>query len=240
MKILVLITLLLSTSSFAQTIKLATGEFPPFVGNELNNKGLATEIITRVFDEMGDQVDISFRPWKRGYAETLAGKFMGTFPYSKNSEREKTLYFSNVIYELEEHFFAKKSKSISYQKETDLTNLRICKPIGYNLFGLKELEDKGLISIASPINMTLCFKMLSSNRVDLVMTNKIAGWRYIEDLFIDTNEFTMLENSFVKIGHYLIIPKSNVAARETINKFNNALNNAKVKWAACCYSRKTY
>ena len=137
MKFFLVLSLLFSLNSYAKSVDLTTGEFLPFVGSNLHNGGLASEVVTQIFSEMGDQAFISFRPWKRGFSETLSGKYLGTFPYSKNNEREKILYFSNPIYELEEQFFTKKSANIIYKQEQDLLNLRICKPLGYNLFGLK-------------------------------------------------------------------------------------------------------
>ncbi|WP_019615711.1 substrate-binding periplasmic protein [Psychromonas ossibalaenae] len=224
MKIILLLSLLLSLNCQAQKINLVTGDFPPFVGSHLENGGMAAEIIHQVFTNMGHQPQITFRPWKRGFSATMNGQFLGTFPYSKNSEREKTLYFSDVMYELHEYFFTKQAFNFTYQTDNDLTGLRVCKPIGYNLFGLKKLVEKNVIKLARPKSMGHCFKMLESDRVDLVMTNKIAGWKFIEDLFENRNKFKMLENSFVKIGHYFIIPKTNAEGEQIIKSFNEILS----------------
>ncbi|WP_028866264.1 substrate-binding periplasmic protein [Psychromonas aquimarina] len=224
MKIILLLPLLLSLSCQAEKVNLVTGDFPPFVGGHLENGGLAAEIIQHIFTAMGHQPEIVFRPWKRGFSATMNGQFLGTFPYSKNSEREKILYFSNVMYELQEYFFTKQDFNLNYQSEKDLTGLRICKPIGYNLFGLKKLAEKNVIKLARPKSMGHCFKMLESDRVELVMTNEIAGWKFIEDLFENRNNFKMLEKSFVKIGHYFIIPKTNAEGEKIIKKFNEVLS----------------
>ena len=228
MKIILVLALLLPLNSYAQTVNLTSGEFPPFVGSNLENGGLATEIVSRIFNELGDQAIISFRPWKRGYSETLSGKYSATFPYSKNKEREKTFFYSNPIYELEEHFFTMKSANINYTKTYDLTDLRICKPLGYNLFGLKKLSEDNVISLASPKSMGHCFKMLATKRVDMVLTNEATGWEYVEKLFDNPNQFSMAEKSYIKIGHYFITPKNNQQAEAMIREFNKVLETLKI------------
>ena len=228
MKLIITLSLFFTLNCYADVVKLTSGEFPPFVGSELKNGGLASEVVTRIFSEMGEQAVISFRPWKRGFSETMTGKYLGTFPYSKNTEREKTLLFSHPIYELEEHFFTMKDAKVKYESEQDLTNLRICKPLGYNLFGLKKLAQEKTIYLESPKSMGHCFKMLASGRVDMVMTNETTGWTYIEDLFGNRKQFTMTEKSFVKIGHYFIVPKSNQQGPGIIKAFNEILDKLKL------------
>lgn len=223
MKIFLALYLFISCNCYAQIANLTTGEFPPFAGKNLEHGGLAAEIVTLIFDEMGYHTQLSFRPWKRGLSETFAGKYLGTFPYSKNKEREKTLYFSEKLYELEEHFFILKNNPIHYDTQNDLAQMKICKPLGYNLFGLKKLAENKVITLSRPKNMELCFKMLRSNHVDMVMTNEITARKYIEKLFVLNSDVIMMHKSFVKIGHHFVIPKSNQQGKEIIAQFNNIL-----------------
>jgi len=227
MKKILLLLLLTSFNNQAETLQLVTGEFPPFVGKELKNGGTTSELVQLIFKKMDIPVNINFRPWKRGYFETLSGQYLGTFPYTKNKQREQDLYFSDVIYNLEEYFFALRKANLNYTELKDLTNLTICKPIGYNLFGLKSLVEDKLITLAHPKNMLTCFKMLALGRVDLVLTNPVIGARLINETFTNPSDAIQLKKSFVKIGHYLIIPKSNPRGKAIINQFNHTLKQLK-------------
>ena len=69
MKKCLLFLLLFCMNSHAKKLQLVTGDFLPFASSELENGGLASEIVTLTFAQMGNQVEINFRPWKRGYRD---------------------------------------------------------------------------------------------------------------------------------------------------------------------------
>ena len=202
---------------------LATGEFPPFTGEKLNSQGLATKIIEHTLQKMGHQARIDFLPWKRGYKQTLAGKYFGTFAYSKNKERQIEWHYSAALYQLKEVFFSQKKQAFSFETENDLKGLVVCKPIGYNLFGLKKLIASELVSIQRPLDMKQCFAMLKKGRVDLVMTNMAAGLKVLDDAGQDRKLFNVSDKAFVDIGHHLIVPRVRQGGKEFIKVFDQSL-----------------
>ncbi|MEH6649585.1 MAG: transporter substrate-binding domain-containing protein [Motiliproteus sp.] len=207
----------------AQTYNLASGEFPPFTSESLDNGGLATKIITTVINKMGHQTKVNFLPWKRGYQMTLRGRLHGTFAYSKNSQRLKQWFFSEPLYNLEEVFIARSHNQVYFRDNADLDNLIICKPIGYNLFGLKELQQQGVITLLRPADMNGCFRLLAKRRVDLVMTNSTTALNLIKQHTENPDEFHVLPKPFTTIGHHLIAPKSEAHSAAFINAFDAAL-----------------
>jgi len=209
--------------SNADTLQLVSGEFEPFSGEKLHGGGISTEIIRHTLSEMGHDVEFSYLPWKRGFSETLNKNYFATYPYSKNKERLKVWLFSAPLYDLTEHFFIKRGRPIHYEKNADINGLSICKPIGYNLFGLKELHDKGAISLERPVDLKACFLMLNLGRADIVMTNKVTASRMFEQLQLDSTQFEQLSKPFKEISHYLIIPKTQKNAETFITHFNRAL-----------------
>ena len=207
----------------AQTYKLASGDFPPFTGEKVANGGLATEIIVKVINELGDQSDIKFLPWKRGFKKTLEGEYFGTFAYSKNNERLKTWFYSEPLYTLEEVFIVQGDSTFSFSTDYDLRGKTVCKPAGYNLFGLKKMAESGIIKIEQPPNMKHCFRMLSAGRVDMVMTNSKTAQSLIEAETNNLFKYKVLETPFVTIGHHLIIPRSNANGEAFLERFNATL-----------------
>jgi polar amino acid transport system substrate-binding protein len=81
-----------------------TGEYPPFSGETLLNRGLATEIIETAFKELGWPYEIEFKPWERGYQETEEGLYFATFPYEPSGGREN-FTFSQPLYPVNYKFF---------------------------------------------------------------------------------------------------------------------------------------
>ena len=207
----------------AQTYSLASGEFPPFTSESLNEGGLATEIITSAIHQMGHRTEISFLPWKRGYEMTLRGRHHGTYAYSKNNQRLEQWLFSDPLYNLEEVFISRSHNKVNFRDDADLNNLIICKPIGFNLFGLKKLQQQGVITLLRPADMEGCFRLLAKRRVDLVMTNSTTALNLIQRYTEDPNDFHILPKPFTKIGHHLIAPKSEAQSAAFINQFDAAL-----------------
>jgi len=223
----VLFVFLWLSSCYGETYHLATGEFPPFTGAQLESQGLATKIIKHTIKKMGHQAKIEFLPWKRGYSNTLSGKYFGTFAYSKNKERQEVWHYSKPLYQLQEIFFSQTKKNFSYESKEDLKGLIVCKPIGYNLFNLKKLVDKQFVKIERPPNMKNCFGMLKRGRVDLVMTNKETGLQVISQAGLNKYPFTASKKAFVDIGHHLMVPKNLKNSKKFITHFNEALEKAK-------------
>ena len=69
----------LSGSSYAQqTVRLAVGEWEPYVSQNLPQKGLIARIITEAFALEGVKVELGFFPWAR--AKALAKQYFAWIP----------------------------------------------------------------------------------------------------------------------------------------------------------------
>ena len=84
-----------SQSTFArETVRITTGEFPPFLSENLKHGGVGLRIITEVFDSVGIDVEYGFYPWKRAYALTKEGTWDASATWAHNPEREKLFHYS--------------------------------------------------------------------------------------------------------------------------------------------------
>jgi len=216
-------------SCHSEGYAISTGNFPPFVGEKIEGQGLATKIIQRTMKEMGNQTTITFLPWKRGFRDTYNGKYYGTYPYSKNKERQRKWHYSQPLYNLQEVFFSKVENNFVYTNNEDLVGLTVCKPIGYNLFNLKKIVDDQTINLIRPPAMRNCFAMLNKGRVDLVMTNETSGFAVLVQEGFETKHFKVSDKVFVDIGHHLIIPKKVEGGKEFIVKFDSTLEKLKAE-----------
>ena len=226
-----LLALVLTTNlSLADPLKLVTGSgYPPFTGRDLPNGGMATEIVQRVFAEMGYEVTVDFKPWKRGYNDTKKKKYLGTFPYGKNAKRQQDFYYSQPLYNFAQYFFAKSEAPIKFTKDEDLQGLKVCLPIGYNPQRLQEMVDKGIVTLVRPADMEACFVMLERGRADLVRVDQYVGWSVIEKLFNTKQGFRVLDKPVRENIEHLIIAKDHADGTQLIEQFDKTLESLKAE-----------
>ncbi len=81
-----------------KTIKIAVGEFDPFVSKNSEGYGETSEIVTAILEEMGYQPEYKFMAW--GEAETIVRENQKdeglriTFPYPVSEDRKSKFLIS--------------------------------------------------------------------------------------------------------------------------------------------------
>ena len=214
----------------ADPILLVTGNnYHPYTDESLPNGGMSTEIVELAFKEVQYEPKILFRPWKRGYAETKNGFFVGTFPYIKSSERLKDFYFSDPIYTTSTRIFVTQESNIHEAK--DLQGKRICVPLGYavnkqlgDIVGYHKDQDGG-----NPSDLSGCLHMMRLQRKDFFILDEGAGWGTIQQTFKTRKYFRTLESPFAQASHYLIVAKTYPKAEQIIADFNQGLKQLQEK-----------
>lgn len=205
-------------------LHLTTGDFAPFSGETLPNQGLATEIVKRAFLKAGYLVDFTFLPWERGYNETLAGNYLGTFPYSQNAERQTLFLYSDPIYSFKVVFFAQSTSDIDFSQGFNLDGMHVCLPIGYNNFLTSQKNiDSSKIILDQPVDLAACFKMLQAGRTDVVMIMELVGWAVVDQTFGSRSDFKVLSPPLLETSDYLVISKNYPEGNVYMERFNTAL-----------------
>ncbi|WP_342807996.1 hypothetical protein [Alteromonas sp. M12] len=111
--LLLLIAAIVYSSSKPATgpkvIHLSSGEWAPYSGESLPQKGIASVIVTSVFEQMGYRVDLQFMPWSIAQSKAELSQqdsqIRGTYPYIKTAERENHFYFSEPIIDVPNGIF---------------------------------------------------------------------------------------------------------------------------------------
>lgn len=222
-----LLLLIVATNSFAQTLKLNTGnQYPPFSDQEILNGGIATQIVKKVFTQLGYDTQIDFLPWKRGYKRAKENVYLGTFPWVKNEKRAKDFNFSRPIITTQALYFVRKDSAINAFNQQSLQGKILCRPIGWNISPHSQpLIDKKIIEVFRAPNLENCFKMLALDRVQIIRSNVHTGWFTIKKLFALTDEFrTLSETEIETYQLHLLISKSNPDSEQWIARFNKTLD----------------
>ncbi len=97
---LALAVLLLPAQADRKSLRIATGELPPYATETRPDQGIALSIVRRAFELAGYKVEFHFLPWSRALAESKTGKWDGTAYWGHKPDHEKAFYLSdNVVTE---------------------------------------------------------------------------------------------------------------------------------------------
>ena len=212
----------------ADGVTVLTGnDYPPFADEKLPEGGLATEVVRRAFAEMAEPVEILFRPWERGMVETQAGKYLATFPWSYNAEREKTLAYSEPLYTFSQFYFTHDEAPFRGITEADLQGARVCLALSYNTSGLQELVDAGVVTLVRPQTLSNCFQMIAARRADVVRTNDRIAWTTIDNLGLDRAMFRMIQEPVRTSIQHVLFSRAHPDTGRLLAGFNAALETMK-------------
>jgi polar amino acid transport system substrate-binding protein len=109
----------------AETIRLANGEWAPYVSKDLKHYGVFSHIVSEAFALEGIEVEYEFFPWKRSYKYAADGEFDGSLTWAPTPEREKDFYFTEPVTYNKKVFFHLKSQTFNWNKLSDLKGLNI-------------------------------------------------------------------------------------------------------------------
>lgn len=224
---------LLSAIVSAETIKISTGEWPPFTDSSAADKGTGLAIVTASFKAVGIDASYDFVPWKRAYSQAKSGKYDATGIWFKNSDRESDFHFSDAVLPHENVFFHLQEKEVSWGTLEDLKGMVIGATAGYAYGGgFEDMEKAKILSVTRANSDVNNLKKLLSKRVDLFPSDIDVGYYLIRSNFSDeeaaqiTHSDTVLSSS----PTHLLVSKSlpQQRAETIVNKFNEGLAKIKV------------
>ncbi len=110
----------------SEPLKLATSSWPPYIGHDLPNQGVAVEIVTKAFERAGVSPEVIIIPsWKdvrEGMEVGVYDVILGTW-YS--DERARFHLFSEPFMMNRLDFIRKKGSDITYDNLSDLEGLMV-------------------------------------------------------------------------------------------------------------------
>ncbi|MCF3098276.1 substrate-binding periplasmic protein [Aeromonas australiensis] len=81
----------------AETVRIAVGEWPPYISESLPHQGFLCEVVRQAFAESGLDISFHFYPWSKAYQLTWDGKYLITMPWFRSAERERDFYLSAAL-----------------------------------------------------------------------------------------------------------------------------------------------
>jgi len=229
---LISLTLLISSACYAtQTVRLTSGEWPPYLSNHLAEGGFATKIVTEAFNEMGIEVEISYYPWKRSYNYAMEGKdpsgniWNGTIVWIKTEQRMKSFYYSDPVITDEDVLFYLAKSSLHWKTVADLEG-KIIGGTAHTAYPTFEQAHKdGLITLQRGGNYDSLLKRIFHQKIDAAQMPKQVGLYYLNHSFstAEQKQFTYSPTVIERRTYHLILSKNRDENKALLKLFNQGL-----------------
>ena len=181
-----IISVVLPLNSQAQeTVRLAVGEWQPYITEKVEGKGLLSQIVSAAYKEVGVKVEYHFFSWKRAMFYVEKGSYDGSIGWVKSTEREKRVDYSDPIGETASVFFHLKTLPFHWDDSDDLQGYDISATYGYyELEKLRGLVEPGKDYRIQSHNTELdSLKLLLNKRVDLFLCSRAVGLSLLRSNF---------------------------------------------------------
>jgi signal transduction histidine kinase/ABC-type amino acid transport substrate-binding protein len=205
-----------------KVVSLATIDYPPYYGLELENYGFITEIIETAFDKKGYDVEIDFMSWSDALEKTKVGEYDGIFTLWYREDREQWYAYSNALPPNEVVFCKAFSEKITYKEYDELKDYKIGIVKDYTY--PNDFLDAGLNTVEYADDLLLLDGLFSEN-VDLVVIDR-AQAKYItrENYPAKVDSLECLDNIITTNLQYLGFSKNVSDYQQKILDFNSGLN----------------
>lgn len=215
------------TVSAGETIRLTTGEWPPYFSEDLNHNGIGWRICQEAFAMAGVRITPEFMPWKRALAMAEIGHtFAGTTGWQRTLEREGEFWYSDPILTRQIVFFHTKKGRFDWESLKDIGHMTIGVTLGYSHIEMLEpvvYRQGGRLDMA-PTD-ALNFEKLLEHRIDLFPCALEVG-NYILNRKLadkDTSKVRYDPKPLLTGPIHLLISKRLPEGKKLMEQFNRGL-----------------
>lgn len=156
----------------ATTLRIATGELPPYATEGRADHGIALRIVRQAFRLAGFDVAYTFKPWTRALEEAREGQWDGTAYWGYNPQRDRGFLISdNVLTEQWVFVYRQTPNTPAFQWTTlmDLQGLRIGAVQSYTYTPeFWQLQKSGVLRVAIAGDDLANLRLLLAGRVDVI------------------------------------------------------------------------
>ncbi len=220
--ILLILTIIGSSSLYAEKITAVGDPWPPFLDPNQASQGIIAEIATAAYATQGYELETTFVPWARAVAGVKNATFdllIGTW---LTEERTKFLMFSKPYLNNSIKFIKKKGDTFNYSGLESLTGKSIGVVRGYG-YGDELLNAKNFKRPEAK-NFIGNIRKLVAGRIDLTLEDVIVAKAIIakeQPDLLDKIEFSNTDYSTNAL--YVTSGLANARHKELIEAFNKGL-----------------
>ncbi len=213
-----------------ENLNIAFGEWPPYLSESLEDKGVVANLIKDIFAEEGITVNPTFFPWARAYGETASGGQDLTGVWMHKPEREIDFYYSEPILTEKFVFFHLKTYPFEWTDLSDLKKLGIGGGIGYS-YGpeFDSALDTGKLEIERVATDKQNFVKLLLGRIQVYPQEINVGYAALKQHFTEEEVLKITHHPTPLLSNqsYVLFPKKLQKSKSLLLRFNRQLNKFK-------------
>ena len=216
----------LSKGFAEETIRISTGEFPPFLSKHLKHNGAGLRIIREAFALKGVKVEYGFFPWKRAYLYVKDGKWDASATWARKTERDKYLYFSDPLYQSTYAFFHLKDYQFDWNTLDDLEGINIGATGSYTYTPeFYQAIEEGRLKVEFVSSDEQNFKKLLAGRIKIFPSNIDVGYDLLAKKFSmqEIESIVHHRKPFLSVPTHLVFSKRVKKNKRLLALFNQGL-----------------
>lgn len=213
----------------AETVTIATGEFPPWTTESTRHGGFVNRVVAAAFARSGIEVKFTYMPWKRAEIETKLGRYDASGVWFASPASEIDFVLSTPISSHKEVFFHLKSKPFpNWEALSDLHGIKLGATLGYTYTSdFWAMAQDGKINVEVAVRDVLNLKKVVVGRIDAFPLDEMSGW-----LLLSNTEFFLpgIKDLFATAPRplrvtpgYLRFPRHQPRTPYLVGKFNAGL-----------------
>ncbi|MCL6416558.1 ABC transporter substrate-binding protein [Aestuariirhabdus sp. Z084] len=218
-----------------ERVRLAVGEWPPYVSQTLPHYGFASHLTTEAFAAVGVTVQYDFFPWKRAFEYARRGQGLtvgvwhGTLPWVYSEARADDFLYSDIVVTDDEVLFHLKSEPLQWKTLEDLQG----KIIGGTLYTIYPLLDAaermGIVQMERLGDYDVLFNRLLMKRIDAIpQVKRVADFYFKQSLSPEQRDKVTYSPTLVqRREYYLMLSKSIGSNQQLLERFNEGLRRLK-------------
>lgn len=219
-----------AVNAWAETLTLSVGEYPPFDSPDLPHQGLVPRIVTEAFRLEGIDVEYTFMPWPRAYAESNEGRVNGTVQWLYSEQRAQEHYYSDPIMEESYVWFHLKRNSFDWQTFDDLKGLSVGARQGFTYSAeFYQAKDSGELDVSMVSSNQQNLDMLFNDRIDVFIEQLDVGYFGILQHYYGkgSQQFTHHPKPIFTKQNHLLLSRQLEESPYYLEKFNKGLKRLK-------------
>jgi len=187
--IVLLLSLLIVSPLKAEPFRIVTEDFPPYNFQEGDQaKGLSSEVVKAVMEQINLQASIEFYPWARAYESALTDKNILIYSIARIAEREALFHWVGTIAPYKTSLFklkANKTIEVNSIAEAKKYEVGVSSEDVISTY-LKRNGFPFLKVVASDI---LGIRLLANNRIDLIASDEASFYQRLKNEGLDASLF---------------------------------------------------
>ncbi len=221
----------LSVLAQARTLKIATGELPPYMAAARADQGISLSVVRRAFELVGYQVEFTFLPWPRALAETRLGKWDATAAWGNSPERNPPFFVSDNVVTEKWVFVYRNGVKFSWNTLADLKPYRVAM-IQYNTYTpeIWKMANAGDFKSDKLPNEAAAIKMLLLDRADVAPMERNVACDVLQNNFTEADAAKLSVDPKQMIDTFtshVLLPRSLAESANLVVDFNAGLKKLK-------------